>query len=932
MKTSRTLHAATVTKAVAFTVLCLFGMNQGVLAQENDEELLDEIIVTETGTAIRGVAPVGASALSMSHEDLLNSTSVDMTSFIAELPQGSGLGFREVDPGEGGNVGFAQGVNLRGLGNNATLVLFDGHRMVGQGVTEQFADPNQLPISAIERVEVVMDAASAVYGSDAIAGVVNFILRDDFEGLEVNARYTDSLYESTAIDVLGGFSWDSGNAWLGVMFEDRGTFRRNERAYLMEDLTQFGSNDYRVDGRGNFRAGPLPYIIADGVVYGVPDTGGAVPTAADILALQGQFTISDRGDELDYHPERERLAISLRARQELMDGRASLTVTGIYSERETDYANENQTWELFEVDSSSPYYIDGLTATPGDSYDMGYSLFYNNQGPGAVDVTNRPVEKALNTYLDFAYDINDDWQLTANVSYGDNEGCGRCGRRSNAGVLDAALADSALSPNNYSNIFNPYITGPQAEFFDLVYSTTNQETWFEMMRYTLKFEGGLFDLPGGQSRIAFGTDYEDTSHRLYLTGTGGFRDNPPLDFFVQRDAESDRQVSAAFVETYLPFTDQLAVNLAVRYDDYSDVGSTTNPRLGVSFSPTEKLTLRATAATAFRAPTLVESNPDVLGQFREGSASNGANDPEIPITNTRRNTTAVMYLLGTSAGLVPEEADVWTAGFDLAPMEGLRISATYYDVVYENRIEDLPNSTAALATPENRALYDPFIIVAPQPAGCVDGDVSTYNALYQPLFNSPNLRPSSRADDCDLSAIIQAGQQNTGEVKQSGLDLQVSYDWSTEVGEWGVRFNGSKVLDLTRKFLPDADAVKQLDSIGFQNSLRASARLIWRKDKWTASLDANHVGDYVNDLPITVDGETLPVSKVPSWTTFGANVSYAVPKDEGDGMLDGFRIGLSVDNLTDKSPHIVLQDGFAVDNSQHNVFGRIWSVTLQKHF
>ncbi len=915
-------------------LLALYGLivSPNSLAQDNDDSVLDEIIVTATGTGIRGVAPVGAATLSMNHEDLLNSTSVDMTSFIAELPQGSGLGFREVDPSQGGNVGFAQGVNLRGLGNNATLVLFDGHRLVGQGVTEQFADPNQLPISAIERVEVVMDAASAVYGSDAIAGVVNFILRDDFEGLEVNARYTDSLYSSTAIDLLGGFNWDSGNVWLGVMHEDRGSFRRNERAFLLEDLTPFGSNDYRVDGRGNFRAGPLPYILADGVVYGVPDTGGTVPVASDILALQDQATISDRGDEIDFQPERQRLAVSMRARQSLFEDRGTLTFTGVYSKRETEYANENVTWELFEVDSTSPYYIDGLTATPGDSYDLGYSLYHNNQGSGAVDVTNRPVEEALNAYLDFSYDLTENWQLTANVTYGDNEGCGRCGRRSNAGVLDAALLDSALSPDNYSDIFNPFITGPQGEFFDLVYSTSNQETSFEMMRYTLKFEGGLFELPGGQTRVAFGTDYEDTSHRLYLTGTGGFRDNPPLGFFVQRDANSDRQVSAAYVETYLPFTEAFEANLAVRYDDYSDVGSTTNSRIGVKFKPIDKLTLRATAATAFRAPTLVESNPDVLGQFREGTASNGANDPNIPITNTRRNTTAVMYLNGTSTGLVPEEADSWTVGFDLSPLDGLRISATYYDVDYENRIEDLPNSTSALATPENRALYDPFIIVAPQPASCVDGDVSTYAAIYQPLFNSPNLRPSTRASDCDLQAIIRAGQQNTGEVKQSGLDLQVSYDWSTDVGEWGVRFNGSKVLDLTRKFLPDSEATKQLDTIGFQNSLRASARLIWRKGNWMTSLDATHVGDYVNDLPITVDGQTLPETRVPSWTTFGANVRYQMPEGEGSGILDGIRVGLSVDNLTDKDPHIVLQDGFAVDNSQHSVFGRIWSVTVQKKF
>ena len=208
-----------------FAVIALFATAQNAVAQEEETteaNAIEEVVVTATatGTAIRGVAPVGAATLSMSQEDLLNTTSVDTTSFIRELPQGSGLMQQEELPtGQGGgNVGYAQGVNLRGLGDNATLILFDGHRLVGQGITAQFADPNQLPISAIERVEVVMDAASAVYGSDAIAGVVNFVLRDDFEGLEFNARTTNSLYQANAVDVLGGFELGLGQcmAWRPV--------------------------------------------------------------------------------------------------------------------------------------------------------------------------------------------------------------------------------------------------------------------------------------------------------------------------------------------------------------------------------------------------------------------------------------------------------------------------------------------------------------------------------------------------------------------------------------------------------------------------------------------------------------------------------------------------------------------------------------------
>ena len=436
MKPKLSLLAVIRRMCVGLSLLVPLALSQNAIAQDDDEEL-EEIVVTATGTAIRGVAPVGAATVSMNHEDMLNTTSVDTTSFIRDLPQGSGLARQEVSQ-VGGNVGGAEGVNLRGLGNNATLILFDGHRLVGQGVTSQFADPNQLPISAIERVEVVMDAASAIYGSDAIAGVVNFILRDNFEGIEVNARYTDSLYSSTAVDVLGGFSWDSGNAWLGVMFEDRGTFNSNERGYLMEDLRAYGGNDNRQTA-SFARPGTLPNIFANGTIYGVPDTGGAVPTAAEVLALAGNYTISDRGDETTYWAERERLAVSFRARQDLGD-RSTLTLTGIYSERNSDqvqFRDERTT----TVRDTSPYWIPGLTTA--SSYRMSYSLHNNSVNSGVVHGFNEAAEEALNLYLDWTFDINDNWRLATNISYGDNEGCGRCGERENTRVVDAGYSPAS---------------------------------------------------------------------------------------------------------------------------------------------------------------------------------------------------------------------------------------------------------------------------------------------------------------------------------------------------------------------------------------------------------------------------------------------------------------------------------------------------------
>lgn len=909
--------------------LAIFGLlalAQFAIAQEGGE-LIDEVVVTGTGTAIRGVAPVGAATLSMNHEDMLNTTSVDTTQFIRDLPQGSGLAQQEVQE-QGGNVGGAQGINLRGLGQNATLILFDGRRLVGQGVTNQFADPNQLPISAIERVEVVMDAASAIYGSDAIAGVVNFILRDDFQGVELNARYIDSLYQSSSVDMLAGLTWDSGNAWIGAMFEDRGTFRNSERPYLLEDLTRYGGNDNRQTA-SFARPGPLPNIFANGTIYGVPDTGGAIPTAADVLALDGQYTISDRGEETTFWPDRERLAVSFRVRQEIND-RSSLRLTGIYSERNSDqvqFLDERTT----TVRPDSPYWIDGLTTA--SSYRMSYSWYHNNLESGVPHGFNNASEESLNLYLDYTFDINDNWQFSANVTRGESSGCGRCGERENNPAADAGYRDSALSPNNYSDIFNPFVTGYQPEFYDLVWYGQFQRPEFELVTASALMEGGIFELGGGTARLAFGAEYQDMSNELKLNFVDG-RTNPPSSGFL-RNTSSERDVTAVFAEAYLPISEMVAVSLALRHDDFSDFGSTTNPRIGLQITPTDRLTLRATAAEAFRAPTLVEQDPGILEQIRlRAYANDGTHD--IPVTDPANGTTAVIDRIGSRQGLTPETAEMFTLGVDWQPefLDGLRISTTYYDVTYANRIEPLPNQVAALNSSVNRSLYDPYIIVAPQPATCDPGDFSTWNPAYEPFTSSPNygVGQQQNVNECDLQGIIVGGEQNTGKLDQAGIDLQVSYDWSTDVGDWGLRFNGAWVTKLERTLLPGSPVIDQLDSLGFQNSFRSTVRALWRNDNWYASVDAMHVGEYLNDQPITVNGVRQSERQVPSWTTFGADFSYEIPAGTGSGFMDGIRVGLSVDNVTDKSPPIVLYADRAVDFFQHNVFGRIWSVTLQKQF
>ena len=410
-----------------------------------------------------------------------------------------------------------------------------------------------------------------------------------------------------------------------------------------------------------------------------------------------------------------------------------------------------------------------------------------------------------------------------------------------------------------------------------------------------------------------------------------------------RDSGIERKVTSGFVEAYVPLfgaanarpgLQRLDLSLAVRTDDYSDFGKTTNPKVGLTWKPVQSLDFRGTWGKSFRAPTLTESNPGTITLLVRTNVANGSGDASIPITNAGTGQTLVMQRIGNTAGLGPETAKVWSFGVDFEPQwaEGLRVSSTYYSVYYKDRIEAVPNATAALATPANRALYAPFITVAPQPATCVPGNISTYNPVYQALFNVPfsnNL--GSSANDCTLQAYVESGQQNLGDLDQRGIDVSAVYSFDTNENQWQVGATMSKILTLKKAFIRGGLLQDVRNTIGFQVDTRATADLNWSRSRWSANLKANYIGSYLNNTPITVAGVRKPNSTVPAWTTLDAGIAYAIP-DSDDGLLSGLRMSFSVQNLTDKDPPIVLNGVNATDNSNSNPYGRILGAEISKRF
>ena len=210
----------------------------------------DDTLIIVTGTNIRGIAPESSPAMSFSRDDIQNTGAATAQDFIQTIPQNFGGGANSDLPGglpsgEGGfNGSFGSSANLRGLGQGSTLVLLNGRRMAPSSGVGDFADISMIPATAIERVDVVLDGASSIYGADAVAGVINFVLRDDFEGVEISSRYgtvTDGDFDEYRVSALAGTQWGSGNALISYEFLQQDNLSAADRdfahgASLPQDL------------------------------------------------------------------------------------------------------------------------------------------------------------------------------------------------------------------------------------------------------------------------------------------------------------------------------------------------------------------------------------------------------------------------------------------------------------------------------------------------------------------------------------------------------------------------------------------------------------------------------------------------------------------------------------------------------------------------
>ena len=853
---------------------------------------VDEIVVT--GTRLRDSSPTSpVQVFTMTDMERMGINSVE--GLVRALPQNY-AGHTQTSAIDNsssvGTLGVAT-ANLRGLGSDGTLVLINGRRTASTPTIQgSNINLNSIPFSAIERVEVLTDGAAAIYGGDAVAGVINFILRQGYDAEEKLAlRYTSGAHGGNSMYVAPSFGvgWGSGSL--------SGSLRIESIEPVVAAKTGFTTLDYRSLGGSDQRSPPGPFhplIIRNALTFqplgGVdPSRDGTVPvTLADIsMANLAPW------DSVPTHltDERESTTAFVSIEQRLAE-----SVDGYVEFNYASYESYAERGGIFARNAFVP--PSNAFNNTGVPLIAGYR-FQTETERGLIEPsTNQSATDSYGVVLGVIADLPfRNWQVDSFVKYAQEEAWIRAFDGPGATELAARLADS--NPATALNLFGDGSQQTEAAVANLFEVSTHP--WSlpttdtnDTTQYSISANGNLFSLPGGNIAGVLGYDYRKDSRTFsgYLATT-------------LLETSPEREVNALYSEVMIPIVGDgnsmlgiyaLEFRAAARWEEYvingpfGGVGSSneqrefaeTSPSIGIAWHLAPGLKIRANAGDTFKAPRL-----DQLF---------GAPDPRVTFFSTiipgylaragvfvDPETGSPFGVYPTNFGgnpdLKPEVSDTLTVGFDYAPegiLNGLRISATYSEI-----------DTQQVVASTSSVLFD----VAEAFVGVAAGRDASGNIVQWNLFPVNFSLETARA-----------------------ADLDVSYDFDPDWGHVQLGASGTYTYERSLTFLPGAEAVESQETLNGPDRLKYRAWFAWSNGPWAATLNMNHSSDYENNISRVQD-------RVDAYTWFDLTGSYE--------FGEGWRLDGGIRNLTDADfPFVDQRQPF--DPRRVDIMGRTTYLEVSK--
>lgn len=888
----------------AFTIQLIAAGAAAAQTAQVGESVLEEVVVTGSRIQTSSTFSTPVPVTTVTADQLQTAAPATLADGLKQLPSITPGG----GPTQGGGTanGGQNFLNLRALGNARTLVLLDGHRFISAGPTGTI-DTNLLPQGLVQRVDVVTGGASAAYGSDAVGGVVNFILDKKFTGLKVDLTGGSSQHkdgEEVKAAVTFGRAFIDGRAHLlvsgeyytneGVDGDARG-FRRTAsnlftnpsstgtRLIAGPDIrTPYTSGGLIVTGAGGSAASNSafrgiqfgPGGVAGPYSYGDPAYASDIGLASGFQSGGDGFNVST-GQEI-LRPL-DRRTLFARGSFDLTDDVTAFVETS-YGETISNFQSSPITSTL-TIQRDNAYLARAAPQIVAQMTALSVPRLTVNRLTSEAGPSYNNNQNYTSRYLAGLEGRFRGWRWEASVQQGEN----RNKNFLDPNVVTAKLAlavDAVVNPANGAIVcrstltnptngcvpFNPFGEGaPSAEALDYVtghstFTTVTKQTFIEA-----NVSGELFDLPAGPLAIAAGVEYRKESARTVadpISNAGGYRLVNQQDFFGKQD------VKEVFVEAQVPIlkdtalVESLDVNVAARHTDYSTSGGVNTWKVGLNWQITPDLRIRTTRSRDIRAPNLT----DLFATGRQ-------NNITIVDTLTNRSYFSVPNRTFGNPDLTPEIADTSVIGFVYRPswLPSFSVAVDYWAI----RIED------------------------------AIGNVGGQQAVDQCNLSNQTSELCSFVTRDATGAVIgtRTSPANLTVQKTDGVDFEASY--SPPISDWADKELGELTLRLLIGHVSQNITLSPLTPTVIDDAGNAAANLphyrgtlsgAWTKDDWQVDLQVRYIGDMVLDKSRVLGVDT--------------NFNHVADRAYLDGQVswspqwgpDGTRLFLNVQNILDRDP------------------------------
>ncbi|SDH04205.1 MULTISPECIES: TonB-dependent receptor [unclassified Duganella] len=819
--------------------------------------------VAQTDDApIQRVEVTGSSIKRLASETALPITSIKAADFekqglttAAEVM--NTLSMNQSSTGSSQSVGSGTGgiatADLRGLGSNKTLVLLNGRRLANHPFNGSSVDLNIIPLSALERVEVLRDGASAIYGTDAIGGVINFITKRSVSGVTVSAeRYQPQASGSGAesrINLSGGYGDLDKDGWNVF-----GVIDLHKQTALDASERDFASTSVRPERGVNGSSGtsqPANFYSDNGITGNPYYASGCVGKG-----LIQSSTGTCRTDTSTY------IQAIPKTKQESFLGKATFklnqddiaTIEYLHSRSTNSSAIAPSPLTGITMTSASPYYPGGSAGVPAVAGLSGEDLSINWRTVAAGK--RQGYDTSISDRLVLASEgLVAGWDYNVGLTYAVN--------KASSAFAGGYTNDSLMKAGVLSGILNPF--GEQsAEGAAYIDAAQLRGEYLSAKMTSVGVDGKisreLFQLPAGGVGFALGTEFRHDKATYNVNrdlasqaSSSGYAD--------AQDQAGQRNISAVYSELSVPLAKTVELSAAARYDHYNDVGGSFNPKVGLRWEASKQVLFRTSYNTGFRAPTLYDLHGPATSTF----TSNAYNDPVLcpggsAITGANPNVACAQqqYIRsGGNANLKPEKSKTFALGVVFEPLNAVSVSFDYFNIKIKDSIGTVSESTIF----DNYEKYKDYFVYS------ADGKTLQY-----------------------VNAVL----DNLGEVKTSGIDTSLRWKLPrTSAGDFMFQFDGTWVHSYKYQNETGGEFVENVGVYGDNAPVfrwKHNATVTWKKGTWSASFANKYLSGYEDQNSVAEQY----VHHVRAYSTYSLSTSYSGIKNTD--------LTVGIKNLFDTAP------------------------------